>query len=140
EPGLLRGRHAPAAPRAAPMARQINSDHAEAITQLFDQAIPDAHVEAPTVKQHEIGTGAVDLDVQIVHLTRVPRAPLAQARASASTSASTCCSVCAADNVTRSRELPCGTVGGRMATTQNPAASSSCCALTAASASPITTG
>ena len=49
--------------------------------------------------------------------------------ASASISASTCCSVWAADSVMRSRAEPRGTVGGRIAATQNPAANS--CSLTA---------
>ena len=46
----------------------------------------------------------------------------------------------AAVKVKRSRAVPAGTVGGRIATTRKPSASSSCEASSAASASPITTG
>ena len=34
------------------------------------------------------------------------------------------CDVCAAENVTRSRDVPGGTVGGRIALTRNPASRS----------------
>ena len=44
------------------------------------------------------------------------------------TSSSTSDSVCAADKVTRRRAAPCGTVGGRIATTQNPARARERCA------------
>jgi hypothetical protein len=39
---------------------------------------------------------------------------------SAASNAATSSVVCAADNETRSRAVPCGTVGGRMAGTQKP--------------------
>ena len=49
-------------------------------------------------------------------------------------------SVCAADSVTRSRAEPAGTVGGRMATTQNPRCASCRCAASACPALPHSTG
>src|SRR5690606_33666173 len=41
---------------------------------------------------------------------------------SALSKASTCSAECSAESVTRKRELPTATVGGRMATTKNPRA------------------
>jgi hypothetical protein len=53
---------------------------------------------------------------------------------------STSASVWAAEKVTRRREVPSGTVGGRMAGTRRPRASRASAAATAAASSPSTTG
>ena len=56
----------------------------------------------------------------------------------AAASAATCSAVCAAENVTRSREVPGGTVGGRIAATRKPALRSAVLAAKARDASPMT--
>src|SRR5262245_21572059 len=55
--------------------------------------------------------------IQREDLPRIARAHARNASARAATSASTWASSCAADSVTRSRAVPCGTVGGLMAVT-----------------------
>src|SRR5690242_10985274 len=119
------------------MAGQIDGDQPEAVAQLLNEPVPDAHIETPPVQQHQIGTRTIDLYVQIAHriaCVALSTRCLAQMRLKASTSASTCDSLCAADSATRSLELPWGTVGGLIATTQKPDESNSCCAFRAASA------
>ena len=61
-------------------------------------------------------------------------------RSSARANASIWSSVCAADSATRRREVPGGTVGGRMAGTSMPSSSSDAAASSVACSSPITTG
>ncbi len=58
--------------------------------------------------------------------------------ASAVSNVSTCAFVCAADNDTRSRLVPSGTVGGRIAFTSRPCSRSCSLARSAASGAPMT--
>ena len=104
--------------RSMAMTRKLSRERAA-------QPVPDPQVQAPAVQQHEVAPPRpLHLGVERAHAGARRAQPLAAARASASASSSTCASVCAADSVTRSRALPAGTVGGRMATTQKPALSS----------------
>ncbi len=91
------------------------------------------------------GAGAVEgarhgATVQLEHLARIRQvhAPITDARAD--NKASTCASSWAADSVMRRRAVPAGTVGGRIAVTRKPRASSARLADNARCASPTITG
>src|SRR4051812_24230340 len=81
--------------------------------------------------RHRVPIDAEDL-ARIVHAASACRKVLDKA--------STCDSSCAADNVTRSRAVPAGTVGGRIAVTRNPCLSSCALSANARAASPTITG
>jgi hypothetical protein len=59
---------------------------------------------------------------------------------STSKKASTCACVCAEDKLTRSLQVPAGTVGGRMAGTWKPRANSCLLSCSEAASSPTTNG
>ena len=116
-PGLRGGGDCPRVPVAASVARQIDGDHAKARRERAHESIPNSEVQTPAVQQHQVSrlTAAVHFVVERTHASCTPRASTAP---SSLASASTCASVCAAESVMRSRALPAGTVGGRIATTQ----------------------
>src|SRR6185369_2595749 len=114
------------------MARQVDDVQAKVFGQERHERSEDAAVHRPAMDQDQVGAAAerVDMHVQRSMLAR----PIA--RASALSSCSTSDSSCRADSTTRKRALPCATVGGRIAGTKNPCASSDCIATSAALLAP----
>ena len=91
---------------AEAVSRQIDEMQAEMRRQRARQRREDAGVHRPAVDQHEILAAALRLDVH-----------QASAVASAASKRSTSLSECSAVSAMRSRALPSGTVGGRIAGT-----------------------
>src|SRR5579863_10450538 len=107
------------------MSRQVDGGHLMILCESCAQAVEHAQVHAPTVQQHHRG-GGVDAAALYIELAACERRDHAAPRSShsapkVSASASTSCSRCMADSVMRSRAVPAGTVGGRIAATQKPA-------------------
>ena len=130
---------------AVAVARQVDDVDAMVLRERGQERREQPAVQREAVQQHEGASLPDGLDVQARYAFTSRRATARPRRAhaasaSAASSASTSSSVCAAENDTRSRAVPCGTVGGRIAGTKMPRSHNVCDSATAAAASPSTSG
>ena len=119
------------------VAGKIRSKHPAPGLEAGDAVVPDTAMHPPAVQHHQRRASARSLDVKFLCQCRFTKAREAE---SASSRLSTSDGSWMADSVTRRREEPAGTVGGRMAVTQNPRWNNSLLSRSAAAASPTRMG
>src|SRR6187551_950391 len=116
---------------------------------VFEFIEPSQQLAAHAVLQRSrrvvAGTGPIEgaghrVAIDAEDLSRISQVHATTACVSALDNASTWASSCAADNVTRRRAVPWGTVGGRIAVTRKPCCSSCALSSSARAASPTMTG